>query len=409
MGLNRLMLLRSVLVGALLIVVVLAPLTSGAAQIDAQKIYQKSEPAVIYIETAEKGTGFIVSPGGCIFTAAHVVGSETQEKIMVRLQDGRIFDQVHIVSFDGKNDVAILKIQAADDLPLVELGDSDVVHELDEVVTIGFPRPDFLPADVPTADVGRVQSIRQEPLEYSIGLGRRAIIEGAIQVSGTIRPGSSGGPVFNADGKVIGVIVTVPTTAELSSTAFASPINRAPLPRACASPGATSSLGWLTPVALILGLVIVGSVGYLTFQRRRKPNILELLKGISLFSQLTDVELKGLRDHCELQEFSTGNAIIQEGDLDNPKSFLIVEGQVEIRSGDRLVGKRGVGRTIGEMAFLLGGPRSADVVALKKTRCLVLTQESLRNLIQVHPDVGLKMMSDFVHRLSEVNPSLREQ
>ena len=171
--------------GAVVLLGLLAVGIDAAAQIDAQEIYEEARPAVVLVQAALTGTGFIVRPNGCIFTAAHVVGSESREEITVHLYDGRSFENVKIVSFDNKNDIAVLKVDA-EGLPWVELGESDEVRELDEVVVIGYPKPEVLLTDQPTADVGRVQAIR-ETVSYNFGHARH----GRAQLHGLRQPDQS--------------------------------------------------------------------------------------------------------------------------------------------------------------------------------------------------------------------------
>ncbi len=138
----------------------------------------------------------------------------------------------------------------------------------------------------------------------------------------------------------------------------------------------------------------------------KKPEILKLLHGVPLFSELSEAERIDLWNHCEFHEYAAGAYIIQEGDVDNTSFFLVIDGQVEIRRGERLVLKQGKGSTFGDIALLTKTPRSADVVALKKTRCLLLAPQDLRRLIHAHPDIALKMMADLAYRLRETNEAL---
>jgi DNA-binding SARP family transcriptional activator len=138
----------------------------------------------------------------------------------------------------------------------------------------------------------------------------------------------------------------------------------------------------------------------------KKPEILRLLKEIPLFSELSEKEGIDLWNHCECREYESGKHIIQEGDLDSACFFLIIEGQVEVRRGHQVLVRQGKGSTIGEIAFLTKNPRSADVVTLKKTRCLMLTQNDLKRLVHAHPEIALKMMADLAYRLRNTTETL---
>ena len=99
--------------------------------------------------------------------------------------------------------------------------------------------------------------------------------------------------------------------------------------------------------------------------------------------------------------YNAGQALIQEGDMDSASMFVILKGQVEIRKGTKMLGKRGVGRAIGELALFTGDPRTADVVSLKRTICLELSREKLIGLIRQNPEIGVKMFDDMLFRLQE--------
>jgi CRP/FNR family transcriptional regulator len=88
---------------------------------------------------------------------------------------------------------------------------------------------------------------------------------------------------------------------------------------------------------------------------------------------------------------------------------LVLNGRVEVRKGEKTLAELGPGQFFGEMALLVeGAPRSADVVALEDTECLVLTRWDLRSLIQTHPDMALKMLGEMARRLSTTHQALSE-
>jgi hypothetical protein len=377
-----------------------AVLTLGMQQTPNQ-VYENSVPAVVFIESfgTETGTGFIIQSDGCLLTAAHVIGTESQEDITVRFQDGHT-QPAKLLAFDNKNDVAVLKVEGQD-LPWVPIGDSDLVAITDQVITISYPKPSSLNPDTPTVSVGRVEALR-ERYELHTGFARTAILEDVLQISGTIRPGSSGGPVFNMNGEVIGVVSATPGTSELSNTAYISPINRAPMPSICIA-GSKPAQGLIPILVPVLAIVILagGGIGGWMIVRRRQINPIKLLRASDFFSALDTIELDQVHQACKLRSFESGEALVQEGDMDSPRMFVILKGQVEVRSHDRALGKRGVGRMIGELSLFTGEPRTADVIALKLTSCLELSRESLFDLLRQNPEIGVKMFDDMLFRLRE--------
>jgi CRP-like cAMP-binding protein len=139
-----------------------------------------------------------------------------------------------------------------------------------------------------------------------------------------------------------------------------------------------------------------------------RDEIVVLLKKTPLFSEFTKKELEALLLTGKEREFGAGNTIVREGDVGNLGFYLITDGQVEVRKGSKALTKLGAGGFFGEMALLDEAPRSADVVALSQTKCLMLTRWDLKALISSHPDIAIKMMMELARRLRDTNRSLSE-
>ncbi|MDI9569350.1 MAG: DegQ family serine endoprotease [Pseudomonadota bacterium] len=152
------------------------------------------------------GSGFIISSDGYIFTNNHVV--EQADKILVKLSDGREYE-AKVVGKDAKTDIALIKIKAGDGLPVAEIGDSEKLRVGDWVIAIGNP---FGLEQTVTAGIvsakGRV-----------IGAGP---YDNFIQTDASINPGNSGGPLFNMEGKVVGINTAI--VAQGQGIGFAIPI-----------------------------------------------------------------------------------------------------------------------------------------------------------------------------------------
>ncbi len=155
------------------------------------------------------GSGFIISSDGYIFTNNHVV--EHADKILVKLSDGREYE-AKIIGKDAKTDIALIKIKPNENLPVAEIGDSDKLRVGDWVLAIGNP---FGLEQTVTAGIvsakGRV-----------IGAGP---YDNFIQTDASINPGNSGGPLFNMEGKVIGINTAI--VAQGQGIGFALPISMA--------------------------------------------------------------------------------------------------------------------------------------------------------------------------------------
>ncbi|MGA2024121.1 MAG: DegQ family serine endoprotease [Steroidobacteraceae bacterium] len=138
------------------------------------------------------GSGFIVSADGYILTNAHVVNNAS--KITVKLTDRREFD-AKVIGVDERTDVAVIKIIAKGNLPVVRLGDSSRLRPGQWVLAIGSP---FGFENSVTAGVVSATA------RSNVGEGGNGYVP-FIQTDVAVNPGNSGGPLFNLDGEVVGI------------------------------------------------------------------------------------------------------------------------------------------------------------------------------------------------------------
>jgi serine protease Do len=132
-----------------------------------------------------QGSGFIVTADGYILTNNHLVG-EAQE-VAVQLGDGRKFN-AKIIGADPETDVAVIRI-AAENLPYVDLANSDTLEVGEWVIAIGNP---FGLSHTVTAGIVSAKGRNR------LGV---ADYEDFIQTDAAINPGNSGGPLLNLDAK----------------------------------------------------------------------------------------------------------------------------------------------------------------------------------------------------------------
>jgi serine protease Do len=153
------------------------------------------------------GSGFIIDKEGYIITNNHVI--EGASEIHVRLSTEKEYE-AEVIGRDSKTDLALIKIKSWNDLPVVELGDSDKVEIGEWVMAIGNP---FGLSHTVTVGIvsakGRV-----------IGSGP---YDDYIQTDASINPGNSGGPLFNINGEVVGINTAIVATGQ--GIGFAIPIN----------------------------------------------------------------------------------------------------------------------------------------------------------------------------------------
>ncbi len=158
------------------------------------------------------GSGFIVSADGYVLTNNHVV--EGADEVIVRLSDRREFSAT-IVGTDPRSDMAVLKIEDGEDLPVVSVGRSRDLQVGEWVFAIGSPFGfDY------TVTAGIVSALgRSLPSENYVPF---------IQTDVAINPGNSGGPLFNLDGEVIGINSQIYTrSGGFMGVSFAIPIDDA--------------------------------------------------------------------------------------------------------------------------------------------------------------------------------------
>jgi len=168
---------------------------SSLAQTPAE-ITARSTPAIVTVRTEDGlGTGFVVRKDGWIATNFHVVRGATE--VTVVFSDHREFKVVEIMNANRLHDLVILRIDARN-LPVLPLGDSDRVRPGDSVLAIGHPL-----GLEDTVSNGLISAVR----EVHAGLQ-------VLQISAPIAPGSSGGPLFNDHGEVIGVATAVSTSGQ---------------------------------------------------------------------------------------------------------------------------------------------------------------------------------------------------
>ena len=135
------------------------------------------------------GTGFVIDSSGYIITNNHVI--DNADEITVSFSNEKEY-KAKIIGIDPKTDIALIKVEADEKLPHVEFGDSDALRVGEWVMAIGNP---FGLSSTVTVGVVSAKS-------RVIGSGP---YDNFIQTDASINPGNSGGPLFNTEGKVVGI------------------------------------------------------------------------------------------------------------------------------------------------------------------------------------------------------------
>ncbi|WP_421933289.1 S1C family serine protease [Phenylobacterium sp.] len=147
------------------------------------------------------GSGVVIAPDGLILTNSHVVRGSTLAEIVGL--DGRVF-RARLIGDDPDTDLALLRIEGGVTLPYAKLGDSKAMRRGQLVIAIGAPLG--FEATVTAGIVSALgRSLRGE---------RGRLIEDLIQTDASLNPGSSGGPLVNSAGEVVGIATAVISGAQ---------------------------------------------------------------------------------------------------------------------------------------------------------------------------------------------------
>jgi S1-C subfamily serine protease len=183
------------------------------------------------------GSGFVIAPSGLVLTSLHVVDTEMEsgdEGPELTLENGRIqvfvgdrgsegVWEAHVVAADEDNDLAALQVTAAE-LPYLPLGDSDAIEAGRSVKVLGFPFGRQTEVARQSDDVVPQVSVTAGSLSAT-----REDDEGEtrfLQTDASMHPGSSGGPMLDEDGYVVGVVkMKLSAGARSSGAGFTVPVN----------------------------------------------------------------------------------------------------------------------------------------------------------------------------------------
>jgi serine protease Do len=184
--------------------------------IDAVLAGQNANPGDPVANYTRIGSGVIIDPRGYTLSSLHVVEGASSLKATVYGQAGAIEYPLKIVKADKTCDLVLLRIIGDVPLPHAGLGDSNSIRTGDVVISIGSP-------------FGFEQSVTSGIISSrnrTLNVGGM-IYENMIQTDSAINKGSSGGPLLNSKGDVIGINTAIySTSGTFAGISFAVPINR---------------------------------------------------------------------------------------------------------------------------------------------------------------------------------------
>jgi len=129
-----------------------------------------------------------------------------------------------------------------------------------------------------------------------------------------------------------------------------------------------------------------------------REELIDLLAGLALFADLTRPQLEAVVHSLEEEYFAEGQRVLRQG-LSGSNLYIILDGEAAVRVDGRDLATLGRGDFFGEVSALLGEPPTADVVALRPMRCLVLSGAEVEPFLTSHPRVLFRMLQAEARRL----------
>jgi CRP-like cAMP-binding protein len=133
-----------------------------------------------------------------------------------------------------------------------------------------------------------------------------------------------------------------------------------------------------------------------------RDEIVDLLAGLALFADLGRPELETVAHTFEEEWFTEGQRVLRQG-FSGSNFYVVLEGEAAVRIDGQTRATLGRGEFFGEVSVLLGEPPTADVVALRALRCLVLNGQEIETFLLAHPRVMYRMLQAQARRLRASN------
>ena len=127
---------------------------------------------------------------------------------------------------------------------------------------------------------------------------------------------------------------------------------------------------------------------------------MSLLASVPLFERCSKRDLAKIGSIAQEVEYPDGTMVVREGDPGS-ELFIIVHGEVDVRSGARKLATLRAGTYFGEIALITGSPRTATVTTGTPVRALVITGRAFRKLLKDSPEIQFKVLQEVGERLEE--------
>lgn len=140
-------------------------------------------------------------------------------------------------------------------------------------------------------------------------------------------------------------------------------------------------------------------------------NVVGLLKGVELFSELNEEQLAMLADLVVVQDFNRDETVVLEGDDSMQALYLIASGSVQVYitgvdGRETILSFLERGDFFGEMSLIDGEPRSASVRTVTDAQMMIIRRESFIQLIRQSPEISMSLLSELSKRLRKANKQI---
>ncbi len=139
--------------------------------------------------------------------------------------------------------------------------------------------------------------------------------------------------------------------------------------------------------------------------------MVEMLKNVPIFDNLSDDELEAIRSCAVTRNFPKSSVIINEGDSSD-SLYIIVKGRVTIYLSDEngkevILNSQSEGDYFGELALVDDDKRSASVVTAEKSTFLVISKSDFKKVLSAHPGLAFNLIRGLTHRVRSLTDNVR--
>jgi CRP/FNR family transcriptional regulator, cyclic AMP receptor protein len=142
--------------------------------------------------------------------------------------------------------------------------------------------------------------------------------------------------------------------------------------------------------------------------KNEEASVADMLQNVPLFAGLDKKDLKHIASSFKEKKYGANETIEKEGEK-GVSLFLIKDGDVEIKRGNKTLAHLGPGQFFGEMSLLDSQPRSASAIAGgKPATCLVMNTWTWEGFLRTKPEISIALLKELARRLRETDKKLTE-